>query len=99
MLNMNPMMLRSMIVLISTTGTNTPAASFTCTCNSPFWKGDGETCADVDDCDESVSLRKDCDGANELCSKITVLTVSVLQVTREQQLVMPTLNVCQCSSA
>ena len=32
-------------------------------------------------------------------TKITVLTVSVPQVTREQQLVMPTLHVCQSPSA
>ena len=80
MLDMNQMMLRSMMNLktvesshqhnchAETTCTNTPAASSTCACNSSFWEGDGETSTDVHECDESVSLKHDCDGANELCS-------------------------------
>ena len=51
-----------------TTCTNTPAAASTCTWNSSFWEGDGETSTDVDECDENVSHKHDCDGANELCS-------------------------------
>ena len=77
--------------------TNTSAASFTCTCNGPYWTGDGTTCTDVDEylmVPMIVMVP-----TNFAKIETTVGTVPVPQVTKEQPKVIPTLNACRSPSA